>query len=151
MRLRPETAATPELVSLVRRAYPPGHPDQELGTDSEVVSDLCGALDGSRLGPLMPESRLVVDHGLPVALALVNRVPGRAPTGGPWLSDICRDPANRYAGLGRQVLMDILRECADDGERSLSLAVTEGNPARELYESAGFVRAATTRKLRLPD
>ncbi len=148
--LTPDTEISSELVTLVRRAYPPGHPDQELGSDAEIVGDLSRALSGVRLGQLMPQSRLLMDAGRPVALALVNRVPGSAPTGGPWLTDICRDPDAKYAGLGRALLTHLLRACRDDGEQSVSLAVTAGNSARRLYDDAGFTLVATTRKMHLP-
>jgi ribosomal protein S18 acetylase RimI-like enzyme len=139
-----------ELVTLIRRAYPPGHPDEEMGTDDEIKSDIARALRGERLGPLMTQSRLLLDAGRPVALAIVNRVPGVAPTGGVWLTDLCRDPDAKYAGLGRSLLVDVLKDCREVGETSISLAVTDGNPARAIYESVGFSPVATTRKLRLP-
>jgi GNAT superfamily N-acetyltransferase len=149
--LTPDLVITPQLIELIRRAYPPGHPDQELGTDEDIRGDLERALHGERLGTLMPVSRLVMDEGRPVGMAIVNRVPGRAPTGGPWLTDICRDPAPSFRGLGHGLLAQILRECRDSGETTMSLAVTEGNPARQLYESFGFTVVASTSKLRLPD
>jgi GNAT superfamily N-acetyltransferase len=151
--LQPFTSGTPidpDLISLVRRAYPPGHPDQELGTDDEIRADLNRALTGDRLGALMSVSRIAIDAGRPVGLAIVNRVPGRAPTGGPWLTDLCRDPDPAYAGLGRRMLNGVLSDSLDAGETSMSLAVTDGNHARQLYESLGFVVAASTHKLRLP-
>ena len=148
--LTPDFVATRELVTLIRRAYPPGHPDQELGSDEEIVSDVTRALHGDRLGPLMPQSRLLLDAGRPVALAIVNRVPGVAPTGGAWLTDLCRDPDASYAGVGRSLLLDVLEDCRTAGEASMSLAVTDGNPARRIYEAVGFSLVATTRKLRLP-
>ena len=36
------------------------------------------------------------------------------------------------------------------GEEALSLAVTDGNPARRLYEKLGFVTAMSVTKLSLP-
>jgi GNAT superfamily N-acetyltransferase len=149
--LTADTAVTPELIELVRRAYPPGHPDQELGSDQDIGEDIRRALGGERLGPLMDVSRVLMDRSRPVGLTIVNRVPGQAPTGGPWLTDICRDPDPAYRGLGRYMLQGILRECRDRGEQTMSLAVTEGNPAHRLYESLGFSVAASTSKLRLPD
>ncbi|HEX5016748.1 MAG TPA: GNAT family N-acetyltransferase [Actinomycetes bacterium] len=148
--ITPDTVVSSALVDLIRRAYPPGHPDEELGSDAEIVADVSGALHGSRMGPLMSESRLAVESGRPVGMALLNRVVGQAPTGGPWLTDICRDPDERYTGLGRALLHDVLRDCQAQGEPTLSLAVTHGNSARRLYESVGFVTAADTHKLRLP-
>lgn len=149
-RLTPDFVPQPDLVPLIRRAYPPGHPDEELGTDDEILADIARALHGDRLGPLMPQSRLVLDAGRPVALGIVNRVPGVAPAGGVWLTDLCRDPDPAYAGLGRSLLVDVLQDCRDSGETAVSLAVTDGNPARTVYESVGFSLVAATRKLRLP-
>jgi ribosomal protein S18 acetylase RimI-like enzyme len=148
--LRPESQIPPEVVSLVRAAYPAGHPDEELGSDDDIVRDIQHALDGARLGTLMDQSALVYDSDRLVALVLVNRVPGGPPTGGPWVTDICRDPDPRYAGLGRDLLLQVLLSCRRAGESAVSLAVTEGNPARRLYTSLGFSLVATTRKVRIP-
>lgn len=138
-----------EIIGLVRSAYPPGHPDEELGGDDDIVRDIRRALDGDRLGPLMDMSALVFDGDRLVGLIMVNRVPGAPPTGGPWITDLCRDPDRRYAGLGRALLVRALLLCGAT-EPSVSLAVTEGNSARRLYESLGFRLVATTRKVRLP-
>ena len=123
--------------SLVRSAYPEGHPDEELGSDDDIVRDLQHALVGDRLGPLMDASALVFDGERAVGLVLVNRVVGDPPVGGPWVTDICRDsrPAVRRAGTGaaRPRPGRLSRRRASE---SVSLAVTEGNPARRLYESA---------------
>jgi GNAT superfamily N-acetyltransferase len=148
--LRPDTVLPEGMPALVRAAYPPGHPDQELGTDAEIVRDLRHALDGSRLGPLMSSSRLVLDAGRPVAVALVNRVSGHPPAGGPWLTDLFREPGPAHAGLGQALLTDVLAAARASRERAVSLAVTEGNGARRLYESLGFDTVAELRKLRLP-
>ena len=137
-------------VALVRSAYPKGHPDEELGSDEDIVNDIQRAQSGGRLGPLMGHSAFVFDAERPVAMLLVNRVPGSAPLGGPWVTDVCRAPDHRYAGLGRAMLMRLMRLLRDDGETALSLAVTEGNPARGLYESIGFTVVVTTRKVRIP-
>lgn len=148
--LTPTSLVPREVVALVRAAYPAGHPDEELGSDDDIVRDIQHALDGVRLGPLMSPSALVHDGDRLVALVLVNRVPGGAPTGGPWVTDICRDPDPRYVGLGRDLLLWVLRACRRSGETAVSLAVTEGNPARRLYTSLGFSLVATTRKVRIP-
>ena len=148
--LHPDSEVTSQLVELIRRAYPLGHPDEEIGSDDDITGDLRRALNGSRLGPLMPQSCVVLDAGRPVALALVNRVTGVPPTGGPWLTDICRDPDPKYRGLGRALLVEVINGCRSDDESALSLAVTEGNPARQMYDDLGFQWVTTTRKLRLP-
>ncbi|MCZ3389510.1 MAG: GNAT family N-acetyltransferase [Actinomycetia bacterium] len=148
--LTAESEVPREVIGLVRSAYPPGHPDEELGSDDDIVRDIRRALDGRRLGALMQMSALAFDGERLVGLIMVNRVPGVSPTGGPWVTDLCRDPDLRYAGLGRALLVRALGLCQGAGESSVSLAVTEGNSARRLYESLGFTLVATTRKVRLP-
>jgi GNAT superfamily N-acetyltransferase len=148
--LTSESQVPREVVGLVRAAYPAGHPDEELGSDDDIVRDIQHALDGVRLGALMDGSALVYDGDRLVALVLVNRVPGGPPTGGPWVTDICRDPDPRYAGLGRELLLWALRSCRRSAEPAGALAVTEGNPARCLYSRLGFSLVATTRKVRIP-
>jgi GNAT superfamily N-acetyltransferase len=139
------------VIELVRAAYPPGHPDVELGSDDDIVRDIEHAQSGGRMGPMLDASRLVFDRDRLVALVLINRVPGVPPLGGPWVTDICRDPDPAYSGLGRALLTRTLRTCRDGGEQAISLAVTEGNSARWLYESLGFSVVITTRKVRIPD
>jgi ribosomal protein S18 acetylase RimI-like enzyme len=85
-----------------------------------------------------------------VALTLINRMPGEAPTGGPWVSEICRDPDQRYAGLGASLLCRVMAQLADGGESSLSLVVTDGNPAQQVYERLGFRYIKSFRKLSIP-
>ncbi len=148
--LRSDGLVPPEVVQLVRAAYPEGHPDEEQGADDDIIADIQRAQNGGRLGPLMDQSALFFDADRLAAMLLVNRVPGSPPLGGPWVTDVCRAPDPRYAGLGRSVLLRLMRLLHVDGERALSLAVTEGNSARGLYESLGFTVVATTRKVRLP-
>ena len=153
VRLTRLTEVTPSLIDLVRNAYPEGHPDEELGTDADVERDLRRILDGEWLGPLDPASRVLLDGGVggrPVAMIIVNRPEGRAPVGGLWLSEICRAPEEAYRGLGADLLRVVVHECRVAGEEALSLAVTDGNPARRLYEKLGFVTAMSVTKLSLP-
>jgi ribosomal protein S18 acetylase RimI-like enzyme len=146
----PAAALTP--VSLA--AYPPGHPDAETQDPVKVEMDIDGLLTGSVVGPLMDVSTVVRDKERDsdpvVAMAIINRMHGASPTGGPWVSEICRDPDRRYAGLGASVLRRVMVQLADDGESSLSLVVTEGNPARQLYERLGFRYIKSFRKLSIP-
>ncbi len=139
------------VIELVRAAYPPGHPDVELGSDDDIVRDIERAQGGGRMGPMLDTSRLVFDRDRLVALVLINRVPGLPPLGGPWVTDICRDPDPAYSGLGRALLAQTLLASREAGEQAISLAVTEGNSARRLYESLGFSVVVTTRKVRIPD
>ena len=58
------------------------------------------------------------------------------PLHGPWLLELFRVPGRR--GVGALLLERALHELAAAGHASLGLSVTEGNPARGLYERLGF-------------
>ena len=47
--------------------------------------------------------------------------------------------SRRREGIGRQLLIGLLDASVDQGYPTLSLSVREENPARDLYESVGFV------------
>ncbi len=46
---------------------------------------------------------------------------------------------HRHEGIGRRLLIELIDASAATGCHGLSLSVAENNPARRLYESAGFV------------
>ncbi len=47
--------------------------------------------------------------------------------------------SRRHEGIGRRLLIDLIEASVAQGCRAVSLSVAENNPARGLYESAGFV------------
>ena len=47
--------------------------------------------------------------------------------------------SRRHEGIGRRLLLGLIEASVAQGCRALSLSVAENNPARRLYESAGFV------------
>jgi ribosomal protein S18 acetylase RimI-like enzyme len=47
--------------------------------------------------------------------------------------------SRRHEGIGRRLLTGLVQASVAQGYRGLSLSVAENNPARGLYESAGFV------------
>lgn len=141
----------PEVVPLIRRAYPAEHPDAEEGSDTEIVEDIHARLAGERLGPHLVGSAVARDAGRPIGLIIVNRVPGEPPFAGPWISDVCRDPDPPYRGVGRALLEYAIGRVREAGETGLSLAVTVGNPAQRVYERLGFVIATTSRKVHIPE
>jgi ribosomal protein S18 acetylase RimI-like enzyme len=51
--------------------------------------------------------------------------------------------SRRREGIGRRLLIDLIEASVTLGYRALSLSVAEDNPARGLYESAGFVLVGT--------
>nr|WP_237535987.1 GNAT family N-acetyltransferase [Streptomyces sp. SID3343] len=94
----------------------------------------------------MPCSVVAFDAGRPVAAALVND----AELYGPWIGEIFRDPDPRYAGLGGRLLRHALGRAAKDGVEAVGLAVTEGNPARAVYERLGFRQTGSLMNIVLP-
>lgn len=55
-----------------------------------------------------------------------------------WSDDIVV-ASHRHQGIGRRLLVDLIEASVAHGCRAVSLSVAEDNPARGLYESAGFV------------
>ena len=47
--------------------------------------------------------------------------------------------SRRHEGIGRRLLVDLIDASVAQGHAALSLSVNDGNPARGLYESVGFV------------
>ncbi|WP_161500704.1 GNAT family N-acetyltransferase [Embleya scabrispora] len=130
--VRPVTSVPPSaLYDSWIAAYPPEHPD---GTAHPNPEDLDVLYHGSALGPLLDASVVALDRGRAVAAVLVND----AELLGPWISEVFRDPDPAYAGLGARLLRHTLGLAARAGVPSIGLAVTEGNPARTVYERLGF-------------
>ncbi|MBI2709353.1 MAG: GNAT family N-acetyltransferase [Actinobacteria bacterium] len=50
--------------------------------------------------------------------------------------------SHRGNGIGRRLLVELIDASIACGHRAISLSVNEGNPARGLYESLGFVPIA---------
>lgn len=48
-------------------------------------------------------------------------------------------PSCRHEGIGRRLLVELIKASVEQGHRALSLSVSADNPARGLYESTGFV------------
>jgi GNAT superfamily N-acetyltransferase len=85
-----------------------------------------------------------------VAAVIVTDRAGVPPLGGPWVCDLFRHPASEWAGLGRLLLQRALGLAAELGLPALSLAVTDGNPARRLYQTLGFRHVSTSLNVLVP-
>ena len=127
------TAPLAALGRLARRAYPEGHPDHRTDADLRHLDDAHAAVLRHGSAPLCASSALVRDGDRPVAAALITDDPA-----GPWVLNLMRDPDPPYAGLGGLLLRRGLAVAAGHGDRSMGLAVSDGNPARHLYERLGF-------------
>jgi ribosomal protein S18 acetylase RimI-like enzyme len=123
-----------DLVDAFRAAYAPGHIDHREESEEQARSVLDGYLEGREYGPLARGSGLAVaPDGAVVGAILIGRLPGDPPLNGPWIIEVFRDPD--HPGVGRALLE---RALAIADVQTLGLMVTEGNPARELYERLGF-------------
>lgn len=139
------------LAELSVRAYPFSHVDFETTVASEAQGDIDRLLSGGLIGPFMPSvSGMVTDDGRPVAALIVNRMPASPVAVGPWVSELFRDPDPAYRGLGTVLLDRAIRTLGANGGLSLSLAVTEGNPAIAVYRRLGFEMVTSRRKLLIP-
>jgi GNAT superfamily N-acetyltransferase len=135
---RPLTAADiDELTELELRAFPPGHVDHHSNDVAEVrTSNYERITDPARA--LMPHALLALHGAVAVGVVTtqyVGRLPGMV---GPWLTNIARDPDVRWTGLGAALISSVLSALRVDGYDQAFLAVTEGNPARRVYERVGF-------------
>ena len=136
--------------------YPPEHPDFEPrdGIADVVAQDLKPyAVDGA-LGPILPASGLVIEDdgaaGRIVAVLLVNdreACPRTAAHGSPMSPDSARRRTPAPAGLSSNARW---RSSPPTDVRALSLAVTNGNPARKLYEQLGIRHVYSAQTLLLP-
>jgi GNAT superfamily N-acetyltransferase len=137
--LREDAAA---LVPAYVAAYGPGHPDAPGRADEDPEDELREIIDGGTIGPLLDCSAVILDGPRVVAAVIVTDAPGEPPFGGPWVSELFRDPA--HPGTGRAVLEYALACAKASGLPALSLAVTEGNRAIGLYEALGFRRVLSS-------
>jgi GNAT superfamily N-acetyltransferase len=128
-----------EVFAAWRGAYPPGHPDHNAGDDTAALErDLAPMISGTSYGPLLPCGGLLLRDDRVVAGVLVGTLEGDLPFGGPWVFDLFRDQSPEFAGLGAVMLRRAVALATLHGLPALGLAVTEGNPARRVYERLGF-------------
>ncbi len=126
-------------------AYAPGHVDAAQGSSlPDAVTTYDRLLQGHTTGPVVQAlSSLVIEvPAETVAAAVIVTAPSETSSwkGGPWLCDVFIVPRRQGAGLGRQLLQQLVARCAAEGYERLGLSVTDGNPAERLYQSAGFHR-----------
>jgi GNAT superfamily N-acetyltransferase len=128
-----------ELMDAFLAAYPPGHPDHRVQSYEQALAPIDGYVRGREFGGLLHGSGLAVaPDGRVAGAILIGTLPGDPPLNGPWIIELFRHPAHR--GVGRALLE---RALAIAPVPALGLMVTEGNPARRLYEALGFRRVVS--------
>ncbi|MFI2611362.1 GNAT family N-acetyltransferase [Kitasatospora sp. NPDC018619] len=137
-----------ELYGAWRAAFAPGHVDFRPGEDARVLAErVAPVLAGELIGPVLPSSLLAVDgeDRVVAGLVLTDR------DGRPWVAEVFRHPERGYRGLGADLLRRGLGDAAARGLADVTLVVSEGNPARRLYESLGFLHQETSLTVVVPD
>ena len=120
---------------------PVGHPDHEEGPEAEIIEQSWDWYDEPEwLEREHRSSGLVVRDGQVVAGIIISLRPQPVPYGGPWVHDVWRVPGISDPGTGAALLAQAMRMLAEDGFTTLGLAVSEGNPARRVYDRLGFVK-----------
>ncbi|MEU6407197.1 GNAT family N-acetyltransferase [Microbispora sp. NPDC046933] len=120
-------------------AYPPGHPDyRPRDGEKALEEELVPLLTGEEIGPLLPCSVLAVRDGSPGRGEVVGGVFVNDSNRGPWVADVFRHPDRSPRGLGALMLSAALVRASEGGLTGIGLVVTEGNPARRVYERLGF-------------
>jgi mycothiol synthase len=92
-------------------------------------------------GPVLAEaSRVVRDQrGAIVGALVVTDMPASEWwAGDPWIPEVFVVSGHQGQGLGGFLVEHAVRACVDGRRRRLGLTVSEGNPARHLYERFGF-------------
>ena len=118
-------------------------PDKPTPTGDEVMADPRYAMYLAGW-PRRGDHGLVAEQGGPVGAAWyrtyteANHGYGFVAEDVPELS-IAVIASRRREGIGRRLLVDLIDASLAQGYAALSLSVREANPARGLYESAGFV------------
>lgn len=131
-------------------AYPPGHPDHRPALDRDGEhEELRELMSGEVIGAQLACSRVAVAGGAEVGAALLYDHHGAPPLGGPWVGELFRHP-DAPAGTGAALLASALAAARAGGLATVGLVVTEGNPARRLYERAGFVERRRLLAVLLP-
>ncbi|GAB3151099.1 GNAT family N-acetyltransferase [Microbispora hainanensis] len=136
-----------ELFDAWRAAYPPGHPDHRPLDDAAALRDvLTPVLEGKVTGEVLPCGVLAVDRDEVVAGGvLVTLYHGR-----PWVVEVFRHPGRTPSGLGTRMLAAVRERAAAGGWERLGLAVSEGNPARRVYERLGFAPVGSSMTVVVP-
>ena len=145
--LRPLQDTPDDYGEVMRRAYPPDHPDHEHGdaTPAGAAATIRGYLSGEIVGPVIAEASAEARlDGLLVGVNVVSEMPDDDEfEGGPWITDLFVDPAAQGQGVGKALLGHAIDRLTAAGRPTLGLAVTLDNPATRLYEDLGFVVLGT--------
>jgi len=130
------------LTELELECHPAGHVDRDRALSVIAAGSFRRLLTGELIGPVLETASGQAeddDSGRVLGMGIVVWWERADMWQGPWVADVCVKPAHQGRGIGTALLKRALVACAAMGAGRIGLAVTDGNPARALYERLGFV------------
>jgi ribosomal protein S18 acetylase RimI-like enzyme len=143
IRRRPATAEDFSFLATMLGEAAVWRPEKPTPTGDQVLADPRYAMYLAGW-PRRGDAGLVAEHDGPVGAAWYRTYTDAIHGHGfvaediPELS-IAVVALRRREGIGRGRLVELIRASVAEGHRALSLSVNHENPARDLYESVGFV------------
>jgi GNAT superfamily N-acetyltransferase len=114
-----------------------GSVDDHGDTEAQYVEDLTATLAGRYGRLLVPASTVVEDGDLGLSAGVIFTWWDALPL----LAFCLTDPRRQGRGLATGLITQAARDLAAEGHDRMHLVVTDGNPARALYERLGFREA----------
>ncbi|HVF20432.1 MAG TPA: GNAT family N-acetyltransferase [Mycobacteriales bacterium] len=131
-----------EIASAWLAAYPPTHPDHDaaLVDTAAAVADLGATQSGTVTGVFSSAaSALAVGRsGEVLGGIMVTLMRPNSFWDGPWVPDLFVRPDAQRRGIGERLVRYAVAAVAAQNEKGLALSVTDGNPARRVYDRVGF-------------
>ncbi|MBO0682949.1 MAG: GNAT family N-acetyltransferase [Candidatus Dormibacteraeota bacterium] len=148
VRLRGLSGEMAALERLERGCHQPGHVDRERSLRMIEEGELRRLAAGALLGPLVETASGQAEDSSGQLLGACIVVWWASPgfwERAPWVADVCVDASWQGRGVGTALLRRAVAACARLGASRIGLSVTEGNPARSLYERLGFTQFGSGR------
>jgi mycothiol synthase len=129
-------------------AVPPGHVDFDIWSGVDRFGYWRQLLAGEGpCGSVLPAASCLVrdqDDAIVAALVVTDMPASEWWAGDPWIPEVFVVSGHQGKGIGGLLVGQAVRACVDAGNRRLGLTVSDGNPARHLYERFGFQPFRTT-------
>ena len=129
-------------------AVPPGHVDFGIWSGVDRFEYWRQLLAGEGpCGSVFPAASCLVrdQDGAIIAVLVVTDMPATEWwAGDPWIPEVFVVADHQGHGIGGLLIGHAVEACVDGGHRRLGLTVSNGNPARHLYERFGFQPFRTT-------
>ncbi|MGC4895310.1 GNAT family N-acetyltransferase [Micromonospora sp. DT31] len=140
-----------DLAEGLAAAYGPDHPDGRWEpSDTDEVRAMFDT--GEPVPPLVPASaRLLDPDGRSAGHVLCAGPVPWTDDGCVWILNLGVAPRAQRRGFGRALLVHALRGAHEAGLPSVGLSVVDGNPARRMYDAAGFRVRARVLTVRVPE